>query len=103
MSIAQGIATGYNLVQGTKQFNENARLREKQLADNAAYREQSLGLQQQQIQDLAQYRADNLALQEKIAGMEDTYKTLKLQGDIADDKRDDAIALAGVEVAKTQR
>lgn len=100
MSIAQGIATGYNLVQGTKQFNENARLREQQLADNAAYREQSLGLQRQQIEDLAQYRADNLALQEKIAGMEDTYKTLKLQGDIADDKRDDAIALAGVEVQK---
>ena len=52
MSIAQGLISGYNLVQGTKQFNENARLREKQLADNAAYREQSLGLQQQQIKTL---------------------------------------------------
>ncbi len=60
---------------------------------NAAYREQSLGLQQQQIQDLANYRADNLALQEKIAGLDNTYKTLRLQGDIADEERNDAIAL----------
>ena len=46
-----------------------------------------------QIKDLAQYRADNLALQEKIAGLDDTYKTLELEGDIADEERDDAIAL----------
>ena len=44
MSIAQGLISGYNLVQGTKQFNENARLREKQLADNAAYREAVAGI-----------------------------------------------------------
>ena len=93
MSIAQGIATGYNLVQGTKQFNENARLKEMQLADNAAYRNQSLGLQRQQIQDLADYRSENLALQDKIAGLDNTYKTLRLEGDIADEERNDAIAL----------
>ena len=69
MSIAQGLISGYNLVQGTKQFNENARLREKQLADNAAYREESLELQRQANQNLADYRSENLALQDKIAGL----------------------------------
>ena len=93
MSIAQGLISGYNLVQGTKQFNENARLREKQLADNAAYREESLELQRQANQNLADYRSENLALQDKIAGLDNTYKTLRLQGDIADEERNDAIAL----------
>lgn len=93
MSIAQGLIGGYNLVQGTKQFNENARLKEQQLTDNAAYRDRQLGLQQQQIQDLANYRSNNLALQDKIAGLDNTYKTLRLEGDIADDERNDAIAL----------
>ena len=101
MSIAQGIATGYNLVQGTKQFNENARLKEQQLADNAAYRDRQLGLQQQQIQDLADYRTEKLALDDKIAGLEDTFRTLKETGAQANQLRDDNTAFLNAQVAGT--
>ena len=101
MSIASGIATGYNLVQGTKQFNENARLKERQLADNAAYRDRQLGLQQQQIQDLADYRSEKLALDDKIAGLEDTFRTLKETGAQANQLRDDNTAFLNAQVAGT--
>lgn len=101
MSLAQGIATGYGLVQRTKEANRAADFRDRQLAENAAYREESLGLQRQQIQDLANYRTEKLALDDKIAGLEDAYRTLKEKGAQANQLRDDNIALVNAQVAGT--
>jgi hypothetical protein len=94
MSLATGIATGYGLVQQTKEADAVNKFRQDQLAATTDYRNQTLGIQDQQRQDLASYRDANLKLNNKIADLDSEYRNNKLAGDIENDVRDDEIRLA---------
>lgn len=65
MSFADGFTKGFGLIQDAKNSAREAELRQQQLDDTAAYRNQMLGLEQANMEADNKYRSDTLAEQKR--------------------------------------
>jgi len=65
MSFADGFTKGFGLIQDAKNSAREAELRQQQLDDTAAYRNQMLGLEQANMEADNTYRSDTLAEQKR--------------------------------------